>query len=76
LLHSLGVQYKVGKNWLLYKKYQCRDYILQREFEYETGKVATTMLWTPKGKKFIYELLKDNGIVPDNEKVSLPGNLD
>ncbi|TPR46605.1 phage antirepressor protein, partial [Apilactobacillus micheneri] len=66
LLHNLGVQYKVGKNWLLYKKYQNHGYIIQREFNYTEDKIATTMLWTPKGKKFIYNLLKDNGIVPEN----------
>ncbi|TPR46602.1 Rha family transcriptional regulator, partial [Apilactobacillus micheneri] len=69
LLHNLGVQYKVGKNWLLYKKYQNHGYIIQREFNYTEDKIATTMLWTPKGKKFIYNLLKDNGIVPENEDV-------
>lgn len=78
LLHNLGIQYKVGKNWLLYKKYQNHGYIIQREFNYTEDKIATTMLWTPKGKKFIYNLLKDNGIVPENEDVSdkLPGVLD
>ncbi|WP_167390241.1 phage antirepressor KilAC domain-containing protein [Apilactobacillus micheneri] len=77
LLHNLGIQYKVGKNWLLYKKYQDKGYIVQREFNYAEDKIATTMLWTPKGKKFLYDMLKENGIVPENEvNVTLPGKLD
>lgn len=76
LLHNLGIQYKVGKNWLLYKKYQDKGYIVQREFNYAEDKIATTMLWTPKGKKFLYDMLKDNGILPENEKITLPGKLD
>ena len=76
LLHILGIQYKTGKNWLLYKRYQNKGYIVQREFSYSDDKIATTMLWTPKGKKFLYDFLKANSILPENEKISSSEALD
>lgn len=75
-LHILGIQYKTGRNWLLYKRYQNKGYIVQREFNYSDDKIATTMLWTPKGKKFLYDFLKANGILPENEKISSSEALD
>jgi anti-repressor protein len=59
-LHELGVMYKQGKQWILYAKYSRLGYA--DRVRYEKG--AGLLKWTPKGERFIYNLLKDEGIVP------------
>ena len=71
-LHYLGVQYNQGGQWLLYSKYQNKGYTSSETFEIEhkNGAKSVTMRtkWTQKGRLFIYELLKRNGILPLIEK--------
>lgn len=71
-LHKLGVQYKQGNIWLLYKKYQDKGYTQSETINIirSNGFPDTTMhtKWTQKGRLFLYELLKNNDIVPMIEK--------
>lgn len=64
-LHELGVQYKQGNIWLLYQKYAQFGYTQSKTFtvndKYDT-KLHT--YWTQKGRLFLYDLLKNNGILP------------
>lgn len=72
LLHELKVQYKRGKQWLLYAKYHDKGYTHSETFEYTkkdgTKDVDMTTKWTQRGRLFLYELLKEKGIVPVIEK--------
>lgn len=67
-LHSLGVQYKQGKIWLLYQKYAEQGYTVTKTHSYagRGGQIHSKVhtYWTQKGRLFIYGLLKDNGILP------------
>lgn len=67
-LHELGIQYKIGDTWLLYSKYQSFGYTHGKITEFYrtdgTLDTKTTMEWTQKGRLFLYELLKKNGIIP------------
>ena len=71
-LHELGVQYKIGQTWLLYSKYQSFGYTHGKvtEFYRKDGTLdtRTNMEWTQKGRLFLYELLKKNGLVPVIER--------
>lgn len=71
-LHDLGVQYKMGNTWLLYKEHQSFGYTHSKITEFErtdgTLDTNTTMEWTQKGRLFLYELLKKNGLVPVIER--------
>lgn len=75
LLHELGVQYKMGQTWLLYQKYQAFGYTHSKitEIVRTNGRLDTkvNMEWTQKGRIFLYELLKKNGIVPTIEKENI-----
>lgn len=72
LLQSLHVQYKESGQWLLYKEHQAKGYTHSRtvEFERRDGRkdVSMNTAWTQKGRLFIYQLLKDNGIIPMIER--------
>lgn len=59
LLHTLGVQYKQGGQWLLYSKYQGKGYARTVQSDVPNAKPQTK--WTQAGKKFIHEILGKNG---------------
>ena len=71
-LHELGVQYKQSGIWFLYAKYQDKGYTQTKTQNYNkpdgTQGVTTHTYWTQKGRLFLYELLKDNGILPMIER--------
>lgn len=71
-LHKLGVQYKMNDQWLLYAKYHNKGYTHSEtiSFNHADGKPDTKMntKWTQKGRLFIYELLKKEGIIPVIER--------
>lgn len=73
LLHELGVQYKQGQQWLLYAKYHSMGYTHSEtiEFKRSNGEDDVSMItkWTQKGRLFLYNLLKDEGILPLIERV-------
>ena len=68
LLHDIGIQYRQSNIWLLYKKYQDKGYTHSKTFDYtdSKGMPQTRMItqWTQKGRLFLYETLKNKGILP------------
>ena len=72
LLSDRGVQYKQGKQWLLYRKYHNKGYTSSEtvNITHSDGRPDVIMRtkWTQKGRLFIYELLKGDGIIPIIEK--------
>lgn len=72
LLHELGVQYKQSEQWLLYSKHHGKGYTHSETISItrSEGKKDIKMLtkWTQKGRLFLYDLLKENGVLPIIEK--------
>lgn len=72
LLHKLKVQYLQDGQWLLYSKYHDKGYthsktlLVARSDGSDDAKMHTR--WTQKGRIFLYQLLKKNGIVPMIER--------
>lgn len=67
-LHKLGIIYKLGKQWLLYSKYQSCGYthsetVLISHNDNRTETVLNTK-WTQKGRLFLYSKLKNVGVLP------------
>ena len=71
-LHALGVQYKQGSQWFLYAKYQNRSYTSSETISVIQSdgreKVVMNTKWTLKGRIFLYNLLKEEGVLPMLEK--------
>lgn len=67
-LHEHGVQYKQGGTWLLYQRYAEQGYTSTRTNTHlgKDGDVHTSVhtYWTQKGRLFIYDLLKEHGVLP------------
>lgn len=64
LLHELRIQYKLRNTWLLYQKYADQGYTQSRTFALECEKNVMHTYWTQKGRLFLYERLKQEGILP------------
>ena len=63
LLKDNHIQYKVGKTWALYQDYADEGYTHYNV--YRRGKKAVShMVWTQKGRLFLYNFLKHKGIIP------------
>jgi prophage antirepressor-like protein len=64
LLHELGVQYKFRKTWLLYQHYAECGYTQSRTYAIDESRSVMHTYWTQKGRLFLYDLLKSEGIYP------------
>ncbi|MCD7750497.1 MAG: phage antirepressor KilAC domain-containing protein [Lachnospiraceae bacterium] len=71
-LNDMGIQFRAGTQWVLYAKYQNKGYAHSRTFviPLSNGTTETKMQteWTQKGRLFLYEQLKKEGILPLMEK--------
>ena len=68
LLHKLRIQYKVNGQWVLYAKYDDKGYTKSctQLIHHTYGKSESIVYtrWTEKGREFLNELLKNEGIYP------------
>ena len=68
MLHDMRVQFKQGDMWVLYSKYQGNGYLKTKTHNYADtdGRQHSKehSYWTQKGRLFLYELLKQKGILP------------
>lgn len=71
-LHEFGIQYKRGSQWFLYEKYQACGYVSSKPVPIThsdgTKDVKPQTKWTQKGRKFLYDFLKEQGVLPVIEK--------
>jgi len=71
-LHKLKVQYKQGTQWLLYSNYHNCGYTHSKTIDITRtdgrSDVVMETKWTQKGRLFLYDLLKQNGIIPVIER--------
>lgn len=71
LLHGLRIQYKVGEQWILYAEYKDKCYVSSETIHFMTNEgVPCTKLntrWTQKGRLFLYDILKKEGVLPKME---------
>ncbi len=74
-LHEKGVQFKQGDIWLLYQKYAEKGYTSTKTHNYPAldGNVHSKIhtYWTQKGRLFVYDLLKSDGMLPLIEREML-----
>lgn len=74
MLHDMRIQYKVDDMWLLYQPLTKKGYTKSVTYLTDSGVLAMRTLWTQKGRMFLYEKLKEKGVLPEIEQTET-GNL-
>ena len=71
-LAQMGIQYSVNGQWILYSKYKSSGYVSSRSIDITRSDgrpdVVLHTEWTQAGRKFLYEQLKAQGIIPMLER--------
>ena len=71
-LADMGVQYSINGQWILYAKYKNCGYVSSRSIDITRADgrpdVVLHTEWTQAGRKFLYEELKKQGIIPMLER--------
>lgn len=72
ILKEFRIQHKVNGQWILYKVYMGKNYTTTHvdQWRDKQGRPHATprTMWTQKGRKMIYDVLKENGILPLMER--------
>jgi len=72
MLHDMGIQFKQGNTWVLCAKYQGNGYlkVKTQNFADSDGVQHSKehSYWTQKGRLFLYDLLKQEGILTVMER--------
>lgn len=72
ILKEFRIQHKVHGQWILYKVYMGKNYTTTHvdQWRDKQGRPHATprTMWTQKGRKMIYDVLKENGILPLMER--------
>lgn len=69
LLHNLNIQYKLGKTWLLYQCFAGEGYTQSHTYYTADGIAVVHTHWTQKGRMFLYNALRREGILPMIEHI-------
>ena len=71
-LSQMGIQYSINGQWILYAKYKDFGYVSSRSIDITRSDgrpdVVLHTEWTQAGRKFLYEELKKEGIIPMLER--------
>lgn len=75
-LAEMRVQHKVNGQWILYATHQAKGYVHSRTLNltHRDGRPYTCMVteWTQRGRLFLYDALKEVGVLPVIEKSPTP----
>ena len=71
-LAQMGIQYSINGQWILYAKYKDCGYVSSRSIDITRADgrpdVVLHTEWTQAGRKFLYEELKKDGVLPMLER--------
>lgn len=72
MLKNMHIQFKLNGNWVLYQEHAGNGYAKYRTHLFEdhegVGHTKEHLYWTQKGRLFLYDRLKQIGILPEIEK--------
>lgn len=68
ILHKYGIQHRVNNQWVLYRAYMGKKYTVNKVFTFKDNngcdRSRMSTYWTQRGRKLIYDVLKNNNIIP------------
>lgn len=75
-LHAKRVQYKRDGTWVLYQPYAREGYTYTYPILRGSNYCKDHTIWTPRGRFFIYQRLKEDGILPLSERPAVPEDIE
>ena len=69
LLNGLRIQYKAGPAWVLYQAYAGNGYTVTKTYRVSDKVAKIHTYWTQLGRRFLYDTLKQYGILPEAERL-------
>lgn len=68
-LHEYRIQFRINGTWALYQDYAGNGYTHDNVYTTRDSKRAVNhMCWTQKGRRFLYDFLKERGVLPMIER--------
>lgn len=64
MLHDCGIQYPIRGSWVLYAEYANLGYTQSKTYTIDEDKAVMHTCWTQKGRIFLYNFLKERGVLP------------
>lgn len=71
MLHDFGIQYPIRGSWVLYAEYANCGYTQSKTYAIDEDKAVMHTSWTQKGRLFLYNFLKEHGVLPMCEQEGL-----
>ncbi len=68
MLHEYGIQYPIRNSWVLYAEYANLGYTQSKTYKYAENKASMHTCWTQRGRLFLYEFLRERGVLPMCER--------
>ena len=68
MLHDYGIQYPIRGSWVLYAEYSDKNYTQSKTYQIGDDKAVMHTSWTQKGRLFLYNFLKEHGVLPMCER--------
>ncbi len=68
MLYEYGIQYPIRNSWVLYAEYANNGYTQSKTYKYAENKAPMHTCWTQRGRLFLYEFLRERGVLPMCEK--------
>lgn len=67
-LYARGVQYPYGGTWALHQPYAGKGFVYPDTILCDTAYSSQHTRWTPKGRAFLHDFLREDGIPPLYER--------
>ncbi len=64
MLHEYGIQYPLRNSWVLYAEYADHNYTQSKTYKIGDDKAVMHTTWTQKGRLFLYNFLRERGVLP------------
>ena len=64
MLRDYGIQYPIRNSWVLYAQFANLGYTQSKTYSIDENKSVMHTCWTQKGRLFLYEFLKERGVLP------------
>lgn len=64
MLHDYGVQYSVANSWVLYAEYANKNYTQSKTYQIGEDRAVMHTCWTQTGRVFLYNFLRERGVLP------------